>query len=859
MAEIIALSATDDSTRAFLAQGRLLETLASLLVSGTVANIHATFTSTALPPPPPPTVIPAILSSIGAIITGSNFRAQSFVLSPSIRQLFSNTAENGIAGPETGSSFPSGLLPQLHVPTYKSVSFNSGNSSAFPALASLQQARGHADHCAANRIGQALVADHNHANAVISWLIYLARSVQGSSRLHALRVLALVNSAIEADSSLALSLGNRSGEALQRAKERERQMAMLAVPLAVKLVQVASEDKSGDDSSTVAEEREERDVREQACDVLALLVQKSKELQAAAVDAGAVKSVCPVLKRSFDSITVAKGMWSAQSTPADSKPELPDTCRMGQRGLPPEVRHVLRCRETALEALAALAMKEDIHRKAIVEAGVVTCIIDSLRPLSTEFAAAVEMGMKKAPQQFKATDGNTTPVLLAACHAAKSLSRSVSLLRTSLIDAGITKPIFTLLTHLDPEVQIAATDVACNLLLEFSPMRDDLLAAGAIKTLTEHARQNEMGLRLASLWALKHLVLSASKDVKVNVLEELGTGWLVGAIQGSGEPSALEARDTGTNLAAGGVSISNASGMAGLSTPNAAGEQVDLLNPASAVSVSGSMGVDDEENGAEAEEEDDDEEDEDGEVMYDEAAGTHYQSSQLRSTLHPPLGSSSHPSGSSSTAGFDSRRYLSSVRELEQNPTLRAKRDDIAVQEQALDFVRNMLNGEDCAFILEHLLGAIGQDKVFTLLADKLAPITPTATSTTTPESNTDTNNKKAPIYNPTDLILSTVHVLTHIANSSPTHKQLLIAHPRLLSHWLPHFTHPDRRVRVICVWAVNSLTWVEDESDRQGAQQRARALREVGIEEVVRSLREDGDLDVRERVRTACRQLEAL
>ena len=44
--------------------------------------------------------------------------------------------------------------------------------------------------------------DPEHANAVVGWLLFLARSLQGLGRLVALRLLALVNNAIEADSLL---------------------------------------------------------------------------------------------------------------------------------------------------------------------------------------------------------------------------------------------------------------------------------------------------------------------------------------------------------------------------------------------------------------------------------------------------------------------------------------------------------------------------------------------------------------------------------------------------------------------------------------------------------------------------------
>lgn len=221
--------------------------------------------------------------------------------------------------------------------------------------------------------------------------------------------------------------------------------------------------------------------------------------------------------------------------------------------------------------------------------------------------------------------------------------------------------------------------------------------------------------------------------------------------------------------------------------------------------------------------------------------------------------------GSTTSSTFHTRRHLESVREREQNPAFQAERNDVLVQEQALDFIRNMLNGEDCAYMFEHLLEQVGVDKIFGLLNEKLAPVGTTpatinaAAGSSSGGRSTSSVQSNRNIYHPTDLILSTIHVLTHIANGSPKHKQLLIAQTTLLRNWLPHFTHLDRRVRVISVWAVNSLTWVEDDTDRPDAQKRARVLREAGIEGAIRGLVNDPDLDVRERVRTAVRQIEGL
>ncbi|KAK4550858.1 hypothetical protein LTR36_000438 [Oleoguttula mirabilis] len=808
-ADIIAISATSESAKSALAHSSVLETLAALLASYAIASKQVDYRGdiSHLPSPPPEQALPSIISAICTIVTGSTYHVHRFFLSTPIRELFTNIwPANGdqrhLFGPRYGFASPGGepLLPPLHVPAYGTTTYY-GGSRAFPALASLQpqERRGIPS---VNQVTQG--GDADHANAVCGWLLVLARSMQGHDRLVTLRLLALVNHAIDAD---VMAAGHRS-EYVQKAREREKQLVLLAVPLAVTLVRTASEGKLS--ATSLCEQQDARLVKEEACDVLALLIRHCKELQVAAVDAGAIKHASSVLKKSFDNVPLAKPMWSARSADPEQL-ETSGTRRMGSRGLPSEILHAMRCRQGALEALAAIASKEDVHRKAIVEAGVVACIIEALKPYPVDFAE--KLVAKRG--QVGPKDGNTTGVILAACQMAKTMSRSVSLLRTSLIDAGIAKPILQLLLHQDMAVQLAATDVCINILSEFSPMRDDMIAEGIVKTLTEHARSSSPALRLSSLWALKHLVLSTTKEVKVNALEELGTGWLVAAIQGESR-EAVPIPPGG-----GGVSV-------GLSTPNAAGEQVDLLNPSS-------MDVDEP---ADDDDEDYEDEDEDGEVMYDESSSTHYQASQLRSTLNNP------------PPAFNSNSYLSSVREMEQNLALQAKRDDVAVQEQALDFVRNLLTGDDCAYMTDHLLTQIGSVKIFDMLTAKLLPLA---------NSLRLTGSMSRQVYNPIEIVLSTVHIINHFANALPRHKQLLIAQKSLLQAWLPHFGHVDRKVRVMSVWAINSLTWIEDDSDRKEARQRALELRAVGIEGVVKGMANDPDLDVKERVKTAVRQFDLL
>ncbi|KAG9671759.1 ARM repeat-containing protein, partial [Aureobasidium melanogenum] len=709
--------------------------------------------------------ITALLNAVSTIIRDSTYRAHRLIFSDDLRRIFSHPSNSTSSDPlQTPAlshhkhSKPSNilqidtLLPKVMVPLQKSLAF--GHHA-------LNNSRLFSDHTATN-----ISLD----SPLCVWLMYLARSQQDSRcRLAALRLLAILNDALDAD------IDAPRYDTLTRSRERERQMALFAVPIAVKLVQDSLDTPFGQDLSVV---------KEDACAVLAHLIENSSELQQAALDAGAVKHVSQLLKKSFDPIILARPMWSADPQALDSLPPTP-SATLGPDGLAPEVMHAMKCRAGALEALAAIAEKEDVNRKAVIDSGIISNLIDSLVPVSV-FDSSI----------LPSKSGNTVPVLLAACHAATALSRSVSLLRTALIDAGITKPVYNLLTFPDLEVQIAATNVTCNLVLEFSPMRQDLVTAGIVTVLCEQAKRSNSKLRQASLWALKHLVLNSPKDLKIECLEQLGTGWLVQAVNGSSE--------LGTSVA--------------LGSTNAAGEQVDLLN------ASSTPGVD--MDWTEQEDDDADEDDEDGEVLMDHNA------------------------------------HLRLLRKNEHDPGVQAKHDDMLVQEQALDFIRNLINGDDNIAMIEHLNSVLGADRLFEMLHNKLRPVLfrpnsplqsyrDTVHSSESQQSNT--------VWQPPELINAALGVIIHVAGGSSKHRQQLIAQTPLLTAWLPHFSHADRRIRVASVWAIINLTWVDSAADREDAKARARTLASFGIDEKIRALAEDVDADTRERVKTAVRQIDEL
>lgn len=210
-------------------------------------------------------------------------------------------------------------------------------------------------------------------------------------------------------------------------------------------------------------------IREQAPAVLAMLTADSSITQKAATDANAIKRLSQLLKESYDTLPAnsSNALWTADVVPLERVENGDGSLRLGSPGLPLELQHTMKIRETVLVALASLASEKDEYRKAIIDNGVVPFVIRTLK---------IEDSVLSSPDRsrFDSLQSNTNSrdAVMAACGAARALSRSVSTLRTSLMDAGLAAPLFSLLRCRDLDIQVAATAVVCNLVLEFSPMRE---------------------------------------------------------------------------------------------------------------------------------------------------------------------------------------------------------------------------------------------------------------------------------------------------------------------------------------------------------------------------------------------------
>ena len=202
------------------------------------------------------------------------------------------------------------------------------------------------------------------------------------------------------------------------------------------------------------------------------LVTDSEEMQKVACEANAIKKLSEIILKAKSSLS-----------------DTPDSY---------STHHADKLKESALSAIAAITLFKDDYRKQVIETGLIPSIVAAM-------------------------SSSVPGIRAAACQCTRSLSRSVCILRTNLVDAGIAIPLFKLLSDPSLEVRIAATGAVCNLMLEFSPMRRAILEQGAMKILCQHTCSEYAQLRLNAVWALKHFCYQPDEPIQIEqMLQELG-------------------------------------------------------------------------------------------------------------------------------------------------------------------------------------------------------------------------------------------------------------------------------------------------------------------------------------------------
>ena len=527
------------------------------------------------------------------------------------------------------------------------------------------------------------------------------------------------------------------------AKRLVSYVALLVIPILVRLLDEKCKDTSGFGNTGVggvdAQKWSRWQVEERAPAVLSRLVIENPEFQKAAIDAGAVKKLAAILKKVSESPSgIANGFMNGDTPHVPQEPASKSN---------PEYNHRMKVKEGALRCLANLGLFKDEYRKKIVDAGILKTVVGTcLKPL-TPIASPL-------PPENNGAEGNPPSVLIAACGCIRALSRSVSILRTSLTDAAVATPMFSLLRHENDDVKNAATAVVCNLVVDFSPMRKPIAEAGALEVLCDHAKGSNGPLRLNALWALKHLMLEGDTVVKRRSLDCLGVEYLMSIIS--------------------------------------------KINPDPA-----SDSISDSDSDSDAE-------------MTDNTAIP---------TSTPDLSQRLPP------------KFRSVVHRLRKQERIaqgtQSRKEAIALQEQGLEFIRNLICGTEVSSMIDMVLSAIDSDRLFTLYETLLS----------------------AP-NQPSKIVNAVVYNIVHIAAGAPHHRQLIIERTDLLRVLLGFWNHRDPHVRSGLAWMVINLTWKEEGSEAEGVQRRIAVLRNLGWAERLQLMQKDTELDVKERVKTAEFQL---
>lgn len=218
--------------------------------------------------------------------------------------------------------------------------------------------------------------------------------------------------------------------------------------------------------------------------------------------------------------------------------------------------------------------------------------------------------------------------------------------------------------------------------------------------------------------------------------------------------------------------------------------------------------------------------------------------------------SSSRPSSSRSKSIQATEVRLSALRDAETNPARKARKDDLAIQEQGLDFIRNLIGGAgqggtETTEMIDFLFGEFHQEKFFEMLCSKLRP------KSTTPFHRRRYSSSDTKIIPPQpEIIIAVSYILVHMAASVPRHRQLVIAQTELLRLLVPQFNNPNIEVRLALCWLVTNLTWLDDNSDSSNCMARATELRKLGFLQKLEVLESDSELNVRERAKSALWQM---
>ncbi|KAG9118662.1 hypothetical protein FRC07_006712, partial [Ceratobasidium sp. 392] len=177
-------------------------------------------------------------------------------------------------------------------------------------------------------------------------------------------------------------------------------------------------------------------------------------------------------------------------------------------------------RAALLILLASLVMHKEDHRRILVEAGALGSVLGQTGPGGNKKPS----GGDSVTGVLGALGSADAEVRWSGTMVVRALGRSTSVLRTGLYDSGIGRAIFEILMRGDPDrrVLVAALMVCCNMLNQYSPMREMFIRDGGIARLAELADDTENAIKLNALWAIKNSLFKATSAENRIILSVLG-------------------------------------------------------------------------------------------------------------------------------------------------------------------------------------------------------------------------------------------------------------------------------------------------------------------------------------------------
>lgn len=419
---------------------------------------------------PQGTQIGPILGALAAILGDSKYRAIRLINSPSILAVFPSIAfeANGLSGSKIQSPTAMDyLLPSVPPPFSATRSPPHSHHHSSANTPDRSESRTPSQTPGPRYVSPAALessldnSSEDIESPFIPWLILQTRHLSGYGRLMAATILTSLFKA---------GLGRKGW--------RETSLGMLVVPILIDLI--AKNDKDDAESQNSFDETQHL-ILERAPATLARLITDSEQLQKAAYDCGAVKTLTKLLRRAYRSVPIleAAKYWSPQPD-TDMDVEGPSTSsQLGQVGQDPLLSHRVRLRESTLKAIGAVASGKEDYRKALVDEDFIPYVMESLneypkrpRQIKDRLKDKPSVEPEAQPSASSGYGANPLSVIVAACHVIRMLSRSISILRTTLVDHSVAMPVFKFLKHPDVDVQVAATAAICNLVLEASPVRE---------------------------------------------------------------------------------------------------------------------------------------------------------------------------------------------------------------------------------------------------------------------------------------------------------------------------------------------------------------------------------------------------